>query len=195
MSWAPIAWSELSWEAFATLATGVLAVAAAAWVGAGQLRLQRRQTELLEAAERRSNDLFLLENWSRVQSNNLALLDRRIEFIESFRSIYTEWSQDGKLSRESLHQLRKLGQIAILIFDKEKSNAIFECFVKLSESQRLQTRANSYQGINNFEKSQADIDRAYKLEDEASSLIPNIFEQIQESSKIESVFRSIDRTT
>ena len=192
MIWPPIYWNQFSWEAFATLATGILAVAAAAWVGYGQLKLQRRQTELLEAAERRSNDLFALEQWSRIQTNNLALLDRRIKFIESFRVIFTDWSMHGQLSQSNLNLLRELGQAAILIFDPDKSDAIFECFIKLSESQRLKIRATQYQERNRIEQSQIDFDKAYKLEDEAASLIPKIFEQIQQHSRIDSLFKTVD---
>lgn len=42
-----IAWSEFSWEAFATLAAGAMAVGAAIWVGRRQLKIADRQTEIL----------------------------------------------------------------------------------------------------------------------------------------------------
>lgn len=51
-----IVWSEFSWEAFATLATGLAAVAGATWVARGQMKIQKKQTEI-QAATLRS-DLF-----------------------------------------------------------------------------------------------------------------------------------------
>jgi hypothetical protein len=44
----PIHWEEFSWEAFATLATGLAAVVAAFIVGRSQVAISRRQTEILE---------------------------------------------------------------------------------------------------------------------------------------------------
>lgn len=42
-----IYWSTFTWEAFATVATGILAVAAAAWVGRRQADIAARQTDIL----------------------------------------------------------------------------------------------------------------------------------------------------
>lgn len=43
-----IALCEFSWEAFATILTGVLAVGAAAWVGRRQLEITSRQNDILD---------------------------------------------------------------------------------------------------------------------------------------------------
>ena len=43
-----VQWSEFSWEAFSTLATGAMAVGAAIYVGRKQLAIQKKQTELQE---------------------------------------------------------------------------------------------------------------------------------------------------
>jgi hypothetical protein len=45
---ATIYWSGFTWEAFATLATGFLAVAAAYSVGRRQVKIARKQTEILD---------------------------------------------------------------------------------------------------------------------------------------------------
>lgn len=63
----PITWCAFSWEAFATLFTGVSAVAGAVWVARGQTKIQKRQTEMQASALR--SDLF----------------DRRFENYESIR--------------------------------------------------------------------------------------------------------------
>lgn len=51
-----IAWCSFTWEAFATLVTGVLAVGAAYWVGRRQTEIQNRQANIQEAGLR--SDLF-----------------------------------------------------------------------------------------------------------------------------------------
>lgn len=43
-----VAWNEFSWEAFATLTTGLGAVAAAAWVGLRQTSISNQQTKILD---------------------------------------------------------------------------------------------------------------------------------------------------
>jgi hypothetical protein len=48
MIWAAIAWTDFSWEAFATLATGIGAVVAAIVVGLRQAGISDRQSRILE---------------------------------------------------------------------------------------------------------------------------------------------------
>jgi hypothetical protein len=44
-----IAWTDFSWEAFATLTTGAMAVAGAVWVGLRQTTISDRQTKILHS--------------------------------------------------------------------------------------------------------------------------------------------------
>ena len=184
MSWAPIGWNQFSWEAFATLTAGLAAVGAAAYVGYGQIRLLRRQTELNEAAEQRAEKLFSLDAKSRIQSSRLALLDRRLVLIERFRSIFTVWTQGGKLLRTDFDELRSIAQQTALIYDDTSASFMFECFIVLQNAQRDHLRADIFGNLGDVTKSTMYRDRAWKTEDSVVELIPKIMDQLQDSAKI-----------
>ncbi len=80
----PIYWTGFSWEAFATLATGLTAVAAAWWVGQKQTAISRRQTEILA----RQVDL---DN-SRLRSE---LFDKRFEVYQDIEGVISEVARQG----------------------------------------------------------------------------------------------------
>lgn len=77
-----IYWTAFSSEAFATLATGVMAVGAALWVGWRQTGIQRRL-------------VLLDENNLKVQ-----LFDRREKCIAEMREIHAAWLSSATLNRE-----------------------------------------------------------------------------------------------
>jgi hypothetical protein len=71
-----------SWEAFATLVTGLVAVGAAWQVGRNQIEIQKRQIKLTE------NDL------------KVQLLEKRSACIDEMREIADAWFRQASLSNE-----------------------------------------------------------------------------------------------
>ena len=78
----PIAWCSFSWEAFATLATGLTAVGAAVYIGRKQTEIQKKQADIQLQAIRA--DLFerRLENYETVRDLINSLL-RNADEIDS----------------------------------------------------------------------------------------------------------------
>jgi hypothetical protein len=73
----PVYWSEFSWEAFATLATGLAAVVAAYLIGRRQVQIQQAQTYLQE------------------RSLRFQLLDRRYSVFDRAEALLLEIVRTG----------------------------------------------------------------------------------------------------
>jgi hypothetical protein len=86
-----IYWETFTWEAFATLLTGVSAVGGAVWVGLKQTAISHRQTEIL-ARQARIEELGLRSE----------LFERRFAVYEATRRFLSEIvANDGRCSIET----------------------------------------------------------------------------------------------
>tara|TARA_R110002051_G_scaffold75897_1_gene138388 strand:- start:12376 stop:12846 length:471 start_codon:yes stop_codon:yes gene_type:complete len=89
-----VAWCSFSWEAFATLATGLLAVGAAVWIGLKQMSITRRQVALeniklrSELYDRRMEIYGATREWfdAFLQAGHTPDGDRRQRFVDA---VYT----------------------------------------------------------------------------------------------------------
>lgn len=87
MSWAPVAWDNFGWDAFATLATGIAAVSAATWVGLRQIRISDRQSSIQDAQRREQVAAAERDYLLQKQEFRLALFDKRFQVSEDFRVV------------------------------------------------------------------------------------------------------------
>lgn len=90
----------MSWEAFATLVTGLAAVAAAAYVGLRQAKIQQRQVEIQEAQTAiQDRQAAILESQLGVENLRIRhdLFDERMRVYEAFRVWLSDILVSGKV--------------------------------------------------------------------------------------------------
>lgn len=156
-----IEWSAFTWEAFATLATGVMAVGAAVWVGRRQLAIWERQNWLAEITLR--HDLF----------------ERRMEVYDAVRVYLVKIMTEGRISPE-------LGADTPLLQAMSKSTFLFRPEVggrlnhiwRQSMDLRLVQRRMEISLMSNGDYSAEDIateDGLLKWVGEQLSELPDIF--------------------
>lgn len=126
-------WQTLTWDAVATIVTGVLAVGAALFVGLKQTEIMRnQQSDLLK---QNNMNLFLQQ-----QSLRNDLLDRRSDCISRMRPLWGEYMTNARLSGESLELLKKVLWDSQLFFSVEISKKIEEVIQsQLLADHRLET--------------------------------------------------------
>lgn len=97
----------LSWEAFATLVTGALAVLAAAFVGLRQAEIQRRQAEI---QHRQATTVGY--------AHRLNLFERRLAIFQAIQNYVTQFIRDrhGPYVGEVYEAYRKSVQLARFVF-------------------------------------------------------------------------------
>lgn len=93
---AAIHWNQFSWEAFATLATGFLAVGAAFYVGRKQLAILKKQTELQELQTDIQHQAVQADLFDR----RYAVYDRVQSFLQHI--VQTSCPPDGDIQRNFL---------------------------------------------------------------------------------------------
>lgn len=172
-----IYWSAFSWEAFATLLTGLAAVIAAWSIGHRQLKIQEQNQRFHEAQT--SRDFGLRE-----QAFRNELLDRRLECIAIIRRVSSAWSRDSRIEDEEWQELILAFQQAQLIFPKSISDSIgvalessFRQRVHLNRSQDLYRRGNE-------KKAQEHQEKAFKAEDELMEVMIGLLERMIDAPRI-----------
>lgn len=132
----------LSWEAFAVLVTGILAVAAAWHVGKRQVSVQALQAEIArEQVQLERQNTQLAEFTLRSE-----LFDRRYAYFELFLKYFHATQRpeppSGELEMEFIRESRK----ADLFFPKEASPIITDLFVQAGEYQELNEKRQDLEG-------------------------------------------------
>jgi hypothetical protein len=129
----PIAWCAFSWEAFATLVTGVSAVAGAVWVANGQMKIQKKQTNIQAQALR--SDLF----------------ERRYRVFDETEKLLREVINTGSPNHDASQPFRAAKGEAHFLFDESVVSGLDEIWRKICEYQVLITNMNSnYQSAGNY---------------------------------------------
>lgn len=107
-----VAWCSFSWEAFATLVTGILAVGAAVWIGQKQIKITNRQVAL-ERLKMRS-DLF----------------DRRVEIYGAVRDWFQNFIANGGAENpEMQRRFREAIYMSEFLFRSEVTIRLREWYV------------------------------------------------------------------
>ena len=182
MSWAPIAWKEFSWEAFATLATGLAAVAGATWVGLRQLRISQRLIETqqvqIDLASIASDREYAMQQ----QEFRLALFEKRFQILEEFRPIWLEWSASGKLTEQSWGSVRRLLQRARLVFSDALVDDLDAVVSGIRQLLILRERQSVQPTIGAAYESS--LERRWAVEDSVSPVLEGLLARMEQETRI-----------
>lgn len=140
-----IDWGAFSWEAFATITTGLAAVAAATIVGFRQLRLIASQNALQARQADYAREASERDYHQREQTLRLALLERRLVVLDDFRGIWTEWIREANLTSENLERLRVLNQSAKLLFSDYTNTELTAVYENIEKKIRFAARARQFE--------------------------------------------------
>jgi hypothetical protein len=162
-----IYWSLFSWEAFATLLTGVLAVGAASWVGWNQLQLQKRQTRLIE------NDL------------KIQLLEKRTICVNDMRDIHYAWMRNAKLSNEEMFKFHKLMEQAKLLFPARVTQKLDEAVSATFWSEQLRRRAYDLSHTGDKASADSKLEQSFAEEDKVFRLMPELLGDLVEHTRVD----------
>lgn len=134
-----VIWCGLSWEAFATLFTGVLAVLAAVVVGRQQIGISAKQTDILDR-QVRLQEMSLRE----------ALFERRMAVFNVVQLFLADVLRDGVI-RRSLESrfLEALGQIPLL-FRPQVQEGVMAAYGTAKELNALQDQIRAAEAGSEF---------------------------------------------
>ena len=134
-----IDWHAFTWEAFATLVTGLAAVIGAVWIGLRQVAITRRQTKI---ADRQTSILAYQAEIADLAVRS-DLFERRFEVYDRIDRFLTEAST-GKFVREVLFDASLLSaqRTAKLIFPPQVYDGINELWQKAYELSRANRTAD-----------------------------------------------------
>jgi hypothetical protein len=173
-----IAWTQFSWEAFATLATGLAAVVAALVVGWRQTGIAGRQNDQLaqqsEYARQTAERDYLLQ----AQAFRLALLSERKLVLEEFRRLWGVWIQNATLQDEDWNALRRVLHQAQLVYSHDLSQKIGRALDGTLTERRMHERANQAHARGDGEKATEYLERAFKAEDEVSEVMMKLLAEM-----------------
>ena len=173
-----VAWSDFSWEAFATLVTGTLAVGGAVMVGLRQAKIAARQSEIL--AEQSAQQFRL-----GLQNTQISLLQRRSDCINRARELVGEWFTHGRIKPEQWTPMRELLWEAQLLFPEDIVTDIDSILLNVMKANRHSIRAESYHESNNEEKAQGQLEKAFDCEDAIHEAIEKIVPRMVKVAKID----------
>jgi hypothetical protein len=162
-----IAWSAFSWEAFATLTTGVVAVAAAWWVGYNQVKLQKRHTTLIE------NDL------------KIQLLEKRSACVNSMRDILYAWQRNSRLSEEEWRTFYRLSQDAVLLYPKQMNNKLDQAVDGVFRAKHYYSRSQIYRENGDQSLVKENLQKSFDEEDKLMKIMPELLTEMIEYSRVD----------
>lgn len=157
-------WQQFTWEAFATLTTGILAVAAAYRVGRKQADIQLRQAKIQESALR--SDLF----------------ERRYKVFEKAEQFIREIIQhaDDPTAQTQQEFLVAMGE-ARFLFSPKVRGELEEIWKRWAGFHALKVtmnhlhRTEGHYGDGNPERERIELDWFVQR----SSALPNVFDELQ----------------
>lgn len=166
-----IAWTEFSWEAFATLTGGILAVVAALAVGIRQTQISRDQTTILA----RQVHLAELEQ-------KIALYDKRMEIFHSANDFLVEvLHHTGSPPPETRNDYLKCLNLSRFLFSPALFNKLNEIWhivgelVVLKAEMQMSWNAHGHYGDGNPAKELALLTKI----DELRRNLPDDFEEMR----------------
>lgn len=169
-----IYWSAFSWEAFAALATGIMAVIAATYIGKRQLILQENQLEILSRQTR------LTENDLKIQ-----LLEKRTECVIAMREIVNSWARDARLDDDQISQFLQLLRKAELLFPKNLTDKIDDAVMAAMATELFARRSQRCLDEGDEPTSQEFLEKSFEHEDKLFKIMPDLLREIVSQSRID----------
>jgi len=173
-----IYWSALSWEAFATLFTGIAAVAGATIVGWRQMRLLHRQIEITHLAT--DNDRKIRQNELR-----LKLLERREGVIQIVRDSSAAFQATVDLAGEERKALWGAIQKSEFLFPPSLTDGLSHALIsvhRLSAANKVQMNSRRNGDV---EKANKWLEKVQEHEEEIFKSLPKLLESMVKIARIE----------
>ena len=161
-----IHWHQLSWEAFATFSTGILAVGGAIFIGLKQTKLQHAQMQILETQVR------------------IALFEERKACVDIMRRVYSQWMQNSTLSDEEWTEFRDVFQKSELLFSKSLSVEIEETITSTFWQRRHLARSHDLHQRGNEEDSIVYMRKSFEEDDKVFKLMPRLLEKMKHEARV-----------
>lgn len=177
MYWLQINWSAFSWDAFATLATGLAAVFAAWRVGNRQVALLAEQQNFVNQQAEQAREIKL-------QELRISLIDRRSECIHIMRELTDVFFRNARLERDQWPNLTRVLNSSRLIFPIEISDDIGKILDSSFRSQQFFNRSTYYRTNGNDEKADEFLDKAFEEEDQLMQLMPKMVDRLEEYTRV-----------
>ena len=156
----------VDWQAWATLATGILAVGAAMWVGRRQLEIQKQQTKLAETNLR------------------IQLLEQRSKCISQMREVVSEWSREARLSPESMTKFQFAFQEAELLFSKATAAEMETAMNGLFWTEHWQRRSRQYHELGKETKASETLEKSFLEDDKVFEIMPVLLNKLKDESRV-----------
>jgi hypothetical protein len=160
----PIYWCAFSWEAFATLVTGLAAVAAAFCIGRKQIEITKQQVDIQELAVR--SELF----------------DRRYDvFDRTEKFIWSVMREGDFLNDDTARDFVVAKGVSRFLLCQLVSDGLQEIWQQACELNQIQKNMNaSYQRDQNFGEGNPDLKLQQNLWfAEKLRTLPTLFEELQ----------------
>jgi len=163
--------SCISWEATATLITGLAAVIAAGWIGNKQNKILKKQTAI-------SKQMSLLEE----HKIKIDLFDRRMAIYVASREWLEAWKLDQNTPNESaqLAFVKAKDEVGFLFDEKLKHHLDSWWSEAEARRQAIEGAANGIQPENQFEQ----IDGSKAAMEEALESLPTVFKPYLNIAKL-----------
>ena len=164
-----IDWCAFTWEAFATLVTGLLAVGGASLIGFGQMKIQEKQVDLQDLALR--SDLF----------------ERRYSVYERVREFVVEICQTADSPEWETQQNFFVAKgEAKFLFDDKVVEGVDEIWKRACDFRALkQTMNRIYSNEGHYGDGNVDKERdASEWWSDRLITIPDLFDQLKLSGKL-----------
>jgi hypothetical protein len=151
-----IYWSAFDWQAFATLATGLAAVAGAVWIGLKQTEISANTRNLQQ--ENATADLKFRE-----QNFRLDLFERRADILSKFRPIYFSWQRSWTLNHDEWVQLYRISLDAKLLYPDTISDPLDEAVTEIQRQNQNIDRLAGGEKIYAKQQLREAEDRLFKI--------------------------------
>ena len=167
-----IHWDQISWEAFASFFTGVLAVSGAIFIGRKQTKIQESQVRLLETQIR------------------ISLFEERKQCFENMRRVHSNWMQNGMLTAEEWIEFRDVFLQSELIFTKALATDIEVTMTSAFWQRRHLARSNELYERGQEEESQSYISKSFEEDDKVFKAMPRLLAKMKSEARVTDWFDS-----
>ena len=161
-----IDWVAFSWEAFATIFTGALAVLGAWTIADKQTKIQFLQYRLSETNIR------------------IAVYEKRADCVSKMREIYSIWMRNARLTNEEWIEFRSLYYNAELIFSRDLSREIDEALDALFFSEHWMRRSRDYHLQGKADLAEQRMAESFEHDNKAFELMPNLLKKMKEEARL-----------
>jgi hypothetical protein len=155
-----INWTAFNWQAFATIATGLLAVAAATFVAWQQVRLKRQELRL-------------------------SLFEKRKGCLDQFRLVASDFNRTGRFSQSSVSEIQRLLNEVKLLFNDAVIHEIDELWDAAFLQYHHTGLTKSYRDDGMMDEARNSAKETSKNSKKALTSIPKTIKLLENATRID----------